>query len=648
MGYEDDEDDLRIPADLRDDLCLSLIDRGKAGVEAREGLDNDCADYADAANGIASPAYQEVWSGSSSVVHPALQIEKTNLDAALIAPLMQQNLLQVGAKKDEEKADAKAIEAFLNDKNEEEDFARAYQDFISNMTRDPAAVMYQGWEDKTKQETNIHYWDGENKPYGADNKPELIPAEMRDPENPNYVEVPVEETVVEKSGACYRPVDLVNFYLIPATARSLETAYGTAERRVLTESELLDGIRSYGYDKEAVMELVSLPGTLGTDSSDYRQQQNSAAGVTDTVSRPAMEKEYECFLYFGNLPYLWEGGGEARLPEQLWHKNVTAMWCPGHNIVFKLAANPFPVKFPYVMQSLVPKANSPYGYGYVQVVLNMQHEATHYLRATSNAIDIEGVPVLKVKSNSYELNKGFEFAPGAQFIEDEENGLQALEIPKSGLLNLELAQYFTSLIKQGGSAEGYGELQTKQRKNGEVANVVNAVDTKYNFLKFNAYTPIPELMRRRTLYEAHFNGGNAQTQVEGKPVDISADVLRKTYRYSVAQTNADSSPDAQQAKSEAIFGLQTRYLQAKQMAAQINPMTGQPGMSPEDLGLIYNLTADTMPIFDVREATRYLGEKPEPAPMAGNPMVAGMAQNPMGAMMTGGQPSPQIAAMGGA
>jgi hypothetical protein len=634
MDYGDEEE-LHISEALQVELERILIQRGREAVAAHEDRDSDCADCADYANGVAMPQYRPSWQGGSELVNPVVPKEITTLEASLVAPLMQQNIAQVAAKDDNDKTPAKLMEAWENDKCEEEELTTCYQGYIHNLIVFPSSVIRMLWCDKTKKTTDMQYWDGES--LNEDGIEQLIPKEMRDPDA-EYEEIDVSSEEVEHSGVKYDVVDPVNFYLVPATARSLETAQGTLERMILTESELLAGIDTYGYKKHRVMKIIAAGSSLSPN--EYRERQNDNAGVSETADSIATEREFECFMYFGNLPYLWENG-EAKLPPKLWGKKVCAMWCPEHDIVFKLTETPYD-EFPYFMDSLFPVANRAYGQGFVQKVMGLADSVTHYSRATEDILDIELNPVFTSGEASWEANKSFEFYPGARFISvDGEPPMEAIPLPQSGLMGLQMVQYMEGQIKDIAAAQGSGELQEKVRKNGEIANMEQAVQTKFNLLKFIAYRNLPKIFRRRALYQLQFGGGSDTAYFEGAEATINEDVFKKAYRFSVAQTDADSSDDAKAFKAQGLAALQQEWIQAKQAMMQGLLM-------PEDAGLIYTRVTDAAPIYGVREPERIFGKKPEVPQMGAmaNPMMAGMAQNPMGQMMAGGSVNGQPAGMG--
>ena len=622
---------LHIGKDLRDELGQVLMEWGRASVAANADRDADCADNADSVNGVALPQYGQSWKGGSTVVHPIVTTEHINSLASLVAPLRKQSLIRTSAKSDADKAAAKALEAWLNDTFEEEELPFHYYDFIHNLIQDKSAVMHMGWTDKLKTVKGVEYWDGES--YGEDGDPLLVPDDLRDP-GIEYQEFEVESQEVEKSGVVYRCVDLVNCYLIPAQARSIETARGVMERMVLTDRDLIAGIDDFDYEQSAVMKLIASGGTLET--TEHRDRQQDYAGVVSGGTASEGEQEYECFAYDGYLPYLWESG-EANLPKKLWNTRVCVMWCSHHNIVFKMVKSAYPM-IPYLSDSLLPTPNSFTGKGLVEIIAPLAQEMTHYTRASSDAVDIEMQPAFMMGAETLEANKGFEFYPGSQWVVvDGEPPIQALQTSKSGLLGMELVSYFEGQCKATSAAPGYGELQTKVRKNGEVANMQAAATSKFDLFQWNAYKMLPEIGRRRTLYQLHFAGGNASANVEGKQTDITEKILRTAFRYSVAQTNVDSSPEAQQARSAGIMALQSQYIQAEQ-AAMPDPMTGVALLTPQQLLRVYNAVVDASADFDVREPDRYFGDPPQVPEMGAgaDPMMSGMASNPMGQMMSGG------------
>jgi len=638
-----EETKLKMGAELRGELERVLMERGEEAVSACVDRDASLADYADLLSGVALPQYDIASHAMSTVVHPMTRIKHTELLSNLAQPLKRDPIVQVTARIDADKEDAKLQEAWLNDTFAEEGFKSEYYSVLHNLLRDPAAVLFAGWEDKTKKVEITEYWDGES--VDEDFDPLLIPAELRDPEFAGYEEVSGTYEEVVKSGAVYRCVDLVNFYLIPSTARSVKEAQGTLERMVLTETDLLSGIETYGYTKTAVMEIIKAGGTLGAEN-EYRDRQNETAGITETQDSTANEGEFECFLYHGNLPYLWDGDG-AKLPKRLWNTQVCAMWCPSHQIVFKLSESPYPA-FPYFMNSLLPTPNRSEGTGMVEILEPFAQESTHFLRALADGTDIQAQPAFTMDDDVYDANKGMEFYPGARFISIDGRKPEPIPMGQNALMNTEILGYLEQQGNKLASQQGLGELQGKVRKNGEIANMQQAADTKFDLYQWNAYSMVPEIAAWRVAMELHFSSGTVTTYQDGAEKMNSPDLLKKTFRYSVPQTSTDSSPEAREQKSATIIGLQTQYLQAKMAASQVNPQTGMPSMLPEDLELVYNAISDALTIADVREPERIIGKKPQ-TPQQGmpmNPMAAGMANNPMGQMMAGGGMNGQPAGNG--
>ena len=284
-------------------------------------------------------------------------------------------MLQVDA----EQADPELVEAaqreeaWFNNRLRAERFEVTWKDLAHNILRDPTAILYVGWRQETQTVTKTMYHDGET--LDDDGEPLLLEKSQIDPDI-EYEEVEVvDRSEIVASGREYRVVDEANFYLWPSESRSITQATATAERLCSTDEELLRGIEEFGYDETAVKRIIANgpPMTSMAANSCW-----SGASVMAS-SRPATMACTSLSL-LRHAALLLDSDGNSRLPSALQDVQVCAVICPKAECVLKISRSQYPRK-PYFARSIYPIPNKFDGKGLMQLLRELQEEATANLRA---------------------------------------------------------------------------------------------------------------------------------------------------------------------------------------------------------------------------------------------------------------------------
>lgn len=594
---------LNLSEDYLDKCHIYLIQAAYQAQLAVSDRDRDLAFYDDLLEMRGGNIMKGPWKGSCQLEDPLIREQHTQLHSKLSPPLQRDLLVQIDAEDPADADSAKKVESWLEFAWKEEGFPDVYDEFISNGLRDPAAVLYTGWQQEYKQERGVSYWDGHSKDDFGNKF--LVPPEGRD-EDTEYSEVPTIKEQVESQKAVYEVLDLADVYLYPPKQQNIDKCQGVFIRRLLSECELLDGIEEYGYDKEAVMDLIRMGPTvvtegigntgrsfaLNSDSNDYITRmgidsdyrggfvegtQNKSdrldriEGINNTILTNREDGLYECREYWGYLPKLRDGEGNALLPDYLFRDRVRSMFCPAHNINFLLDFAP-DQECPFFHASMIPKPGRFLGTGLVQLIQALGLSVTFMLRYTLDNAELQMTQSFVMTPDEYMNNKSWGLYPGAKFLTDNPsaaNGMRSLVMPQTASVGLEMLSFLLNRGKSTIAAEGIGEMQNKVRRNPEMQNILQTADAKYGLYGYFLYRPLAYLAARRIAQELKYNPDfEATIQTSGGKITVTADDLRKKFRFSAIQISADENPETRAGRNAQMIALQQTYMQAVQVFPQ--------------------------------------------------------------------------------
>ena len=631
----------KLDPDVRRDVENILLQRCEAAQTDAQDRNERLKNLALVLEGEKLPRMGEPWPNACSLVEPVVWTEVVQLHANMVAPLKRDPLVEASARfpGDEEKAVKQ--EAWLADTWRNEGFYDQFAFALWNLKRDHCAVMYYGWAEKVRQKRTVRYWDGESEdengdPITLESDPTTQAGEdgetLMAEETGIYLPLPHLEPTEKQRGGDYRVVDEANFYLYPSNAPSVDRAEMVFERWEMSEAELLDGISDYDFDEEAVLDLRGMGPTRpysGTETD--REQKDDRQGITPNEAA-SEDGVYECFLFFGRLPKLWETDGTARLPKWMWQDDFMGVICPAHNKVILLDFSPYAER-PYFMWSLISEANRAMGAGIVQKLEGYAYEATHLVRNTLDSLDMGLQTPVIMDDGSAEENEGASLFPGAQLTEKVPGGIRFPEMPNNAALGFEGLNMVLSRAKAVASNQSFGQIDQKVRRVAEIQNAMFAADEKFDLYQWNAFRVIPQMAARRIAMELQFNGNlDAKIRTPQGEVQVKASDLEGTFRYSVSASNANSNPDAQREKTQLKLQIQANFIQ------------GVSSLPPQWHPQLYHGARQALLDLGERDVEKWIGKEPPPFdPMAG--MGAGMPMG--GAPMPGqGLPGMEMGQMG--
>jgi hypothetical protein len=169
------------------------------------------------------------------------------------------------------------------------------------------------------------------------------------------------------------------------------------------------------------------------------------------------------------------------------------------------------------------------------------------------------------------------------------------------------------------AAEGYGQLDPKQRKNGEMQNVMSAADSKFDLFLTNFMMGVEDLFKRIAALHMQYDPEWMQ--------------LRGEFKYIPTATSSTVTPQLRQQLAQAKLQAQQSYFAAlMQMPPEIHPM------------LWHSYRTVLIDLGD-RQPEAYLGpepQTPQPVPAQVQQLVAqGMPAQMALQMLAGQQGAPQ-------
>ena len=591
---------LNIPKELRADIETALIERVRVMVQSAEMRDMALAEYEAQLDGdVEYGSGRGPWPGSCKLHDPLSREIHTQVLAkfASVPPVLQVDAEQADPELVEA---AQREEAWLNNRLRAERFEVVWKDCAHNILRDPTAILFVGWKQETRTVTKTLYHDGET--YADDGEPLLLEKSQTDPEIEYDETEVVDRAEVVYSGREYRVVDEANFYLWPSDARSITQATATAERMCSTDEEMLRGIEDFGYDAEAVKRIIANGPSYDYDGSEFLLERRERDGVEPTGD----DGLYVSFLYYGTLPLLLDSDGNSRLPAALQDVQVCAVICPKAECVLKISRSQYPRK-PYFARSIYPIPNKFDGKGLMQLLRELQEEATANLRATIDGINLEMMPAQYATPEWIgKYANRYKWAPGAFIPRSDPREVEPIAWPNNAERGLNIHGLVQSRAQNMVGSENYGKMPSKQRRVIEVQNVMAAVDEKFSFLLSNFHTLLVDIAPYIAELELLFGDPQEMSLTySGRIVTVTAKDLQQRFLYSTPVTKTDSDPQVRMAMAMEKKKIVAEYLQAE---AQLLP-AGQ----FEQLGRIWHACRNALIEIDPNERMpeNYIGQEPE-------------------------------------
>lgn len=595
MDPEESVIELRLTDDVEREVKRLLLSRCEDAVAGADSRDNWLQYFDDLLNMRTGMSANRRWRGACNLDDPLTRELHYSQVAELTQALRRDPKIQVEAVRKEDEELAREYERLLQDSDAEFDTDDKLSDVAYNTCRDFAGVSFQTWTQVTRKVYTSEHRDTETGET-------VEPADFQ-PDR-SYEEVRWAEEMVEREGIETRTPDLADVYLYPPNAPSFDASTGIFERRMLLADDLWRGVREYGYDPDEVRDIIKI-GAEGA-RTDWRQTRDLSDGV-----EPAGEPRdgyYECFLYIGKLPSLWDEEGDPRVPERYLDGDVIAMLCPERGIVFKLDIYPYEWR-PYDAWYMLRVPGRFEGLCVPAMVESLQVEMNAALRQTIDGMNFEMSPMFYMTPQQFtQFGSKTKTFPGAVIIRENPDDVQPVQMPTRSAEGFEIHSVCYNRGKAMMSAQGLGELQPKVRKAAEIQNVMTQAVPKFDLVLQTFNASLEDFyVKRLCLLLRYRNGERARVS------DI-----RRRFRFLPTATSRTANPETRLGIAQMADNVQASYLQAKTLT-----MAGQ--MAPDDLLLVYHAKRQTLMDLGIRQPETYLG--PEPVPQQ-PPMGMGLPGTP--------------------
>lgn len=582
---------LELDEETREQLEIALCVRVTEAVTAAADRNSQLRIWRDQLEGFGVTAQNQQWANACDLTDPLSMEAFLTISSQLVGAMHRDPKVAVEAFSKDDEDSARVLESWLSMVGAQSQVDGRIYDLAYNACVDPAVVGYVGWSQKTRTKREVGY-------KGKDGR--VVSEEARE-DTEEYEEVPVGEEVIEESYDI-RAVDLCDFYLFPATVESVDDATAVMERMYLTAEALWDGVRDFGYNKEAVEELTAM-GPSGSVSDD-RQAMADIDGLQEEQGPSGIYEVYTCYT---RLPRQLPGGQED-MPEHLLQDDFLVVCVPDRQIVLKIAFSPF-LERPYFVGGIMPKPRRVQGHGLMGVLEGLQSEANATIQQAIDSTNIIMSPaVLAHESDQESLGKAT-FGPGAVIYVKDPSAILPWPIntnpTRDGLTWLGDIRARAKAIV---SAEGQGQLQNKVRKAAEVQAVETASSAKFGMYLSNFQrTVVSELFRRIISLKLQFGDvdedGEDFVDAAGHSHKLTARALRGKYSIVATGTSLTHSPEARVQVNTQKAAIQTGYVGAMVQ-----------GMPPKFLKLLWHGAREQLFDLGDRNPESWIGEEPEDPP----------------------------------
>lgn len=584
------------------------IDAAVAGAAQRNAL---CIEWDDQLKGRYQPLQLTRWRNSCELNTPLTRELFTMLDSMLMQAVKREPKVLVESFDPASDQAARKLEDFLNNLSQKYRLNRLLGHVAYNVLRDDVSILYAGWKQHYTHTERTKY-----RPLRGRNADRALPIDDEERlQDQDYEEVRLLEPTVEREGCDFRPVELTDFFLYPANAASIHEheprgAIGCGERLWLSENQLIDGIKDFGYDEDVVQQLLDLGPTdfAGIDGDEARNRRDSYQGVTGDTYGP-QDGYWECFLWFQRLPTLsrWRGldaqpdEDEDEIPWEYRRRDAMIVCCPAHHLVLKMVLSPYSQR-PYIPFYILPEPNSFLGTGLCQMLEQMQEEDNTCVRQDIDSSDIRASNMYICPDEQFEeLRKLGPIGPGMFIPEVVPNSIRPLPAP-AYVPMFQRSEWLRSRAQGLVSAQGYGQLDQKVRKASEVQATIGAADAKFELYLSNFQEGIADLFAWIAALHAVFGGEATFRDSFGRRATITQKDMEGQFAFIPAGTSTTANPDARYKLGQAQAGEQTRFISLSAQAP------------PEFKPLLWHASRQILLDLGVRRPEEYIGPEPQPPP----------------------------------
>src|SRR5579884_38895 len=598
----------RISGDLRSKLEQTLDLMVAQGTSARETLDRNL-DLWEAQYNMRVQQRDWPWPSASNVFVP---LTATQLDTA-VSRLMQlvvaPRLFAVKGLSPQAEQHSYLVERFYNTKLIKNDWVNAIYQFVHMGLRDGTAVMEILWEKKVRvanlvldapvvdQETGIPVLDAEGNPVTE------------------RIVRPVE--IEEYNDVRWTPVELRDFYLFPAWARSIEEAPSVGRVMYLSEADLraMARAKTLWKDKvEYVIRTVNGQEELPQDEHTETYTMGGQVDVSPSAETKILVKRQQASYFkvwrIHTREFDLDGDGIFEENVLYFHEYTKTL----------LGAHAYPYahgRRPFVAFSPMERPNRFYGYSACERLYGIQIELNAIHNQRRDEIDLRLSPPLLRTAGASPDNSARPWGPGTIWNVGQVTDLQMMQLPdvpqSSWEEELLLNNYAKELL--GLSDQMVGQAPGGRRTKYEMQLVAAAVTIRMALMACRLQRALHECAYQTHQLTLQYGPDQMSVSIPGAPtreVTIGKDILSLGYDIGI---NGMGAPLDRQARRQELLFLYNLMMQ--------NPLVRQ------DMRRVFAMTQRILEEFEIEDTISIIGTEEQAAAM--QQQMQQMAQ--MAAMM---------------
>jgi hypothetical protein len=483
-------------------IADAIMDDISQSVEDSAERDQLLIEYDQISEGVSPQITSARWQNACNLDYPLTMDAQITVMSSITQAIEKNTLIVVQSALPQLEQEAKARETVLKDIFVEINMKAALVNAAAYAVRFPFAVVYAGWDSTVKYERAII-------------------------EGTEY-----QMATTEGEGVDLRVPHPRDFYLSPPNSPSIDQSKACGERMYMTTEQLIRGVRMYGFDAEAVEDIIT-EGYLDTQDQEDTATLENRSGIDEKRDKTM----HEVFVWYTDVPFISEHmtvESYNRYPDE----QLEVICVPSSNKILRMEWSKYPKK-PYVPFYIMPNPNSFYGTCITQMLYSLQQEANVTIRHFIDSVNFQMNPAVKMNEGAAKMNSNTSMFPGAVFLfQNDPNEIMPFETAPITNQPMEILGTIDQKAQSLYSAGGWGQMQQKVRKAAEVQAVQQNAASKFEVMLFNFMRSLEVLSQMiMDLYSV-----NAQSDKGGNAPTHDIPEMEKNFSYHSSVGASSSNP----------------------------------------------------------------------------------------------------------
>lgn len=587
----------KLSPDLKDRVKATICSRIRQSIQAMATRDDILRQYTLQVDGLSQPLSDGPWNGSCQLDDPLTPELSTRVTSYLMASSKADPKCIMSAVTSDDDDLVSSLELAFQAKLQQWNIQRMLYDLAYHAVVYPFAVCSVRWKQDIAQIRKMVPADPETGEALVQERAEFLQGQSPD----ELPKVPAVQEEVTSEGPVVKSIYPRDMYFWPAEAQSIEDANLCIERILMSEQDLYDGIKGFGFDKDTVMEMIRQGPTGRFTMNTQTQEQNRLDGIDGAKAGGY----WELFLVEGNWPFMLDDDGDV-IREDLNGQRMIGVFCEYADTMLRYGPKTLP-EASYSLVHIIRTPNRMMGKCVPQLVQVMQEQLTALLRLQVNIAEFTSNPMMALHSSDRDLNDNAEAFPGA-FLFFTQVAPQAIRWDTSSvpiLINTQ-EQLLQRCNQMVGAGVGVSELAPPAERTATEISTVNEAASQIRDLMTDTWRdslgPVYKLIFTLWMSNMEETGEQvmtAQGPISVKPIDVENRIL-----FSANGNSSTSSPQARMQSTQMKIQVQQQYIQAYQAC-----LMGQ--LSPTALKWAYHGARAILTQSGERSPEGWIGREPQ-------------------------------------